>query len=571
MRAAQFHITTVKETPADAEIASHQLMLRTAMIRRLTSGIYTWTPLGFRVLRKVENIVREEMNRAGALEMLMPAVQPAELWRESGRWDVFGPQLLKMVDRAEREFCFGPTHEEVISEFARDEIRSYKQLPVNFYQIQTKFRDEIRPRFGVMRAREFIMKDGYSFHLDQASMDETYQRMYDAYSRMCQRMGLEYRAVQADSGAIGGSHSHEFQVIAESGEDAIAYCPDSEYAANVETAEAVPSITERPQATASLEKVATPTQRTIQAVAEHLDVAAAQCLKTLVVADSEGELVILVLRGDHQLNEIKLGRLARFAEGFAMATEAQIQQAFGAEPGFLGPVGTELPVIADRSAALLADFVCGANENGFHFVGANWERDAAITETADLRNVEAGDPSPDGAGTLAMARGIEVGHIFQLGTKYSESMGVTVLDEQGKAQHLLMGCYGIGVSRFVAAAIEQHHDEAGIRWPLAIAPFELALLPMNAHKSHRVREAVEQIYADLQAAGVEVVLDDRGLRPGVMFADWELIGVPHRLVVGEKGLDQGQVEYRARGDSENQFLPLATLVTEIQARLAHGG
>ncbi len=571
MRAAQFHITTVKETPADAEIASHQLMLRTAMIRRLTSGIYTWTPLGFRVLRKVENIVREEMNRAGALEMLMPAVQPAELWRESGRWDVFGPQLLKMVDRAEREFCFGPTHEEVISEFARDEIRSYKQLPVNFYQIQTKFRDEIRPRFGVMRAREFIMKDGYSFHLDQASMDETYQRMYDAYSRMCQRMGLEYRAVQADSGAIGGSHSHEFQVIAESGEDAIAYCPDSDYAANVETAEAVPSVTERPAPAASLDKVATPTQRTIQAVAEHLDVPASQCLKTLVVADSEGDLVVLVLRGDHQLNEIKLGRLARFAEGFAMATEAQIQEAFGAEPGFLGPVGTALPVIADRSAAVMADFVCGANENGFHYVGTNWERDASITETADLRNVEPGDPSPDGAGTLAMARGIEVGHIFQLGTKYSESMGVTVLDEQGKAQHLLMGCYGIGVSRFVAAAIEQHHDDAGIRWPVAIAPFELALLPMNAHKSHRVREAVEQIYSDLQAAGIEVVLDDRGLRPGVMFADWELIGVPHRLVVGEKGLDQGQVEYRARGDSENQFLPLDTLVTDIQARLANGG
>ncbi len=567
MRAAQFHITTVKETPADAEIASHQLMLRTAMIRRLTSGIYTWTPLGYRVLRKVESIVREEMERAGALEMLMPAIQPAELWQESGRWEVFGPLLLKIADRAERDFCFGPTHEEVICEFARDEIRSYKQLPACFYQIQTKFRDEIRPRFGVMRAREFLMKDGYSFHLDQETMDQTYQQMYDAYSRICERMGLEYRAVQADSGAIGGSHSHEFQVIAESGEDAIAYCPDSDYAANVETAEGVPDVPSRPGATAALAKVATPTERTITAVAQTLNVAADQCLKTLAVEDSDGELVLVVLRGDHQLNEIKLARVPRFANGYAMASEKRIAEVLGSEPGFLGPVGVDAPVVADRSAALMSDFVCGANETGHHLTGVNWERDCTISETFDLRNVVAGDPSADGAGQLAIARGIEVGHIFQLGTKYSEAMGVNVLDENGKSKPLMMGCYGIGVSRFVAAAIEQHHDDAGIIWPQSIAPFEIALLPMNAHKSHRVREAVEALYLEIKAAGIDVVLDDRGLRPGVMFADWELIGVPHRLVVGERGLDEGQVEYRARGDSENQFLPLDGLLDNLKGRL----
>ncbi len=568
MRAAQFHLTTVKETPADAEIASHRLMLRTAMIRRLTSGIYTWTPLGYRVLRKVEAIVREEMDRAGALEMLMPAIQPAELWQESGRWDVFGPLLLKITDRAEREFCFGPTHEEVICEFARDEIRSYKQLPVCFYQIQTKFRDEIRPRFGVMRAREFLMKDGYSFHLDQQTMDQTYQQMFGAYSRICERMGLEYRAVQADSGAIGGSHSHEFQVVAEAGEDAIVYCPDSDYAANVETAEGIAEPDQRPAPEAEMEKVATPSERTIAEVAQRLQLSPSQCLKTLAVEDSEGELVILVLRGDHQLNQIKLARIDRFAGGFAMASEQRIAQAFSAEPGFLGPVGTELPVIADRSAAMMSDFCCGANENGFHLTGVNWERDCQIDQVCDLRDVVEGDLSPDGAGRLAIARGIEVGHIFQLGTKYSEAMGVNVLDENGKAKPLMMGCYGIGVSRLVAAAIEQHHDDAGIIWPAAIAPFEVALLPMNAHKSQRVREAVEQIYQDLKNAGIDVVLDDRGLRPGVMFADWELVGVPHRLVVGERGLDQGQVEYRSRSATENQFLPLEGLVQTLRDQLA---
>ncbi|MEM9529556.1 MAG: proline--tRNA ligase [Pseudomonadota bacterium] len=567
MRASRFHITTVKETPADAEIASHQLMLRTAMIRRLTSGIYTWTPLGYRVLRKVENIVREEMDAAGCLEMLMPSVQPAELWQESGRWDVFGPLLLKMADRAERDYCFGPTHEEVVSEFARDEIKSYKQLPINVYQIQTKFRDEIRPRFGVMRSREFIMKDAYSFHLDQASMDETYQDMYRAYSRVCERMGLQYRAVQADSGAIGGSHSHEFQVLAESGEDAIVYCPDSDYAANVETAEGVPDRETPPAPAATLSEVATPEERTIEQVAARLGVESDQCLKTLAVKDADGELVLLALRGDHQLNEIKVGRIPRFAGGWEFAGPEDIETHLGAEPGFIGPVKVDLPVIVDRSAAVLADFVCGANKNGYHLTGANWDRDARHEQVADLRNVGAGDLSPDGAGVLAEARGIEVGHIFQLGTKYSESMGVTVLDEQGKSRPLLMGCYGIGVSRFVGAAIEQHHDEAGICWPEGIAPFQVALLPMNAHKSHRVKEAVESIYQTLSAAGIEVILDDRGLRPGVMFAEWELIGVPHRLVIGERGLDQGQVEYRRRTASENEFLPLDGLLEALREKL----
>ncbi len=567
MRASQFHLATVKETPADAEVVSHQLMLRTGMIRKLTSGIYTWTPLGMRVLHKVTNIVREEMDRAGCLEMLMPAVQPAELWQETGRWDKYGPLLLKIRDRAERDFCFGPTHEEVITEFARAELKSYKQLPIAYYQIQTKFRDEIRPRFGVMRAREFIMKDAYSFHLDQESLTETYWVMHRAYSAVVERIGLKYRAVRADSGEIGGDLSHEFQVLADSGEDAIAFCPDSDYAANVEMAEALPVGPERAAPDADLEQVETPDQRTIDEVGAFLEVPAKRCLKTLVVETAAGELYALALRGDHTLNELKLARLPAFSGGFQMADEARIREAFGCGPGFVGPVGATVPVIADRSAERLSDFVCGRNRDGWHYRGANWERDAAFAELADLRNVAAGDLSPDGKGELQIARGIEVGHIFDLGTVYSEKMGATVLDEQGRAVTMKMGCYGIGVTRMVAAAIEQNHDEHGIVWPAAIAPFQVALLPINAHKSHRVREAVERIYDELTGAGIEVLLDDRGLRPGAMFADCELIGIPHRLVIAEKAMDQNQVEYRARTATENEFLPLDQLLPALTQRL----
>ncbi len=567
MRASQFHLATVKETPADAEVVSHQLMLRTGMIRKLTSGIYTWTPLGMRVLHKVTNIVREEMDRAGCLEMLMPAVQPAELWQETGRWDKYGPLLLKIRDRAERDFCFGPTHEEVITEFARAELKSYKQLPIAYYQIQTKFRDEIRPRFGVMRAREFIMKDAYSFHLDQESLTETYWVMHRAYSAVVERIGLKYRAVRADSGEIGGDLSHEFQVLADSGEDAIAFCPDSDYAANVEMAEALPVGPERAAPDADLEQVETPDQRTIDEVGAFLEVPAERCLKTLVVETAAGELYALALRGDHTLNELKLARLPAFSGGFQMADEARIREAFGCGPGFVGPVGATVPVIADRSAERLSDFVCGRNRDGWHYRGANWERDAAFAELADLRNVAAGDLSPDGKGELQIARGIEVGHIFDLGTVYSEKMGATVLDEQGRAVTMKMGCYGIGVTRMVAAAIEQNHDEHGIVWPAAIAPFQVALLPINAHKSHRVREAVERIYDELTGAGIEVLLDDRGLRPGAMFADCELIGIPHRLVIAEKAMDQNQVEYRARTATENEFLPLDQLLPALTQRL----
>ncbi len=567
MRASQFHLATVKETPADAEVVSHQLMLRTGMIRKLTSGIYTWSPLGMRVLHKVTNIVREEMDRAGCLEMLMPAVQPAELWQETGRWDKYGPLLLKIRDRAERDFCFGPTHEEVITEFARAELKSYKQLPIAYYQIQTKFRDEIRPRFGVMRAREFIMKDAYSFHLDQESLTETYWVMHRAYSAVVERIGLKYRAVRADSGEIGGDLSHEFQVLADSGEDAIAFCPDSDYAANVEMAEALPVGPERAAPDADLEQVETPDQRTIDEVGAFLEVPAERCLKTLVVETAAGELYALALRGDHTLNELKLARLPAFSGGFQMADEARIREAFGCGPGFVGPVGATVPVIADRSAERLSDFVCGRNRDGWHYRGANWERDAAFAELADLRNVAAGDLSPDGKGELQIARGIEVGHIFQLGTKYSEAMNAVVLDENGRATPLIMGCYGIGVTRMVAAAIEQNHDEHGIVWPAAIAPFQVALLPINAHKSHRVREAVERIYDELTGAGIEVLLDDRGLRPGAMFADCELIGIPHRLVIAEKAMDQNQVEYRARTATENEFLPLDQLLPALTQRL----
>jgi prolyl-tRNA synthetase len=564
MRTSQYLIATIKETPADAEVISHQLMLRAGMIRRLASGLYTWLPMGLRVLRKVEAIVREEMTRAGAQEVLMPAVQPAELWQESGRWEVMGPEMLRLTDRHQREFCFGPTHEEIITDLCRNELRSYKQLPANFYQIQTKFRDERRPRFGVMRAREFLMKDAYSFHVDDASLKETYAVMHAAYTRIFTRLGLEFRPVLADTGAIGGSGSHEFHVLADSGEDAIAFSTGSDYAANVEKAEALPPQGERPAATAQMAVIETPNQHSIDEVSRFLKIAPPQTLKTLVVrgADANGEaegVVALVLRGDHELNEIKAEKLPQVYSPLTMASDEDIRAAIGCEPGSIGPVGIGTPLIVDRDAAFVANFVCGANENGKHLSGVNWGRDLPEPEVADLRNVVEGDASPDGKGVLTIKRGIEVGHIFQLGTKYSEAMKATVLDENGKAVTMTMGCYGIGVSRVVAAAIEQNNDDKGIIWPDAIAPFQLALLPMNAQKSEAVRETVERLYTELTAAGYEVLLDDRGERPGVMFADMELIGIPHRIVIGDRGLQNGTLEYKGRRDAENQDIPLAGL------------
>jgi prolyl-tRNA synthetase len=562
MRLSRFHLATVKEVPADAEIASHRLMLRAGMIRKLASGLYTWTPLGLRVLRKVESVVREEMNRAGAIELLMPAVQPKELWEETGRWEKFGGQLLKIRDRKEQEFCFGPTHEEVITDFARNELKSYKQLPVNFYQIQTKFRDEIRPRFGVMRAREFLMKDAYSFHLSAESLNETYEAMYQAYSRIFERLGLKFRAVQADTGAIGGNASHEFQVLADSGEDAIAFSDGSDYAANVEKAEALAPATTRPAPQARLERVDTPTQKTIAEVSAFLGVSPSQCIKTLLVRGREG-LVALCLRGDHEVNEVKAGKLPELPDAAVLASEEEILAATGTRPGFIGPVGLPdgIPVIVDRSAAVLADFVCGGNADGTHYTGANWERDARVTRVEDIRQVVAGDPSPDGRGTLHIARGIEVGHIFQLGAKYAQALGATVLDDQGKAQVMMMGCYGVGVSRIVAAAIEQSHDDAGIIWPEAMAPWRVAVCIINPKNLPEVREAAEALYRTLEERGIECVLDDRGLRPGQMFADLELIGVPHRVVVSERGLAAGTLEYRRRGEAENRAITEDELFT----------
>ncbi len=567
MRLSRFPLSTLKEVPADAEIISHQLMLRAGMIRKLATGVYNWLPLGLRVLRKVEQIVREEMNRAGALELMMPAVQPAELWQESGRWEQYGPELLRITDRHNREFCFGPTHEEVITEIARREIRSYKQLPLNFYQIQTKFRDEIRPRFGVMRSREFIMKDAYSFHVDHASLNETYQVMYDTYSRIFTRLGLDFRPVQADSGSIGGNLSHEFHVLADSGEDAIAFSTDSDYAANVELAEAIAPAGERPAASAALARVETPGQHSIEEISAFLQLPASRCLKTLLVQGTETPVVALVLRGDHELNAIKAEKLDTVASPLTFASEEQVQQAAGCKPGSVGPVGLGIPLFADRAALAMADFVCGANQDGQHLTGVNWGRDLPEAIGVDLRNVVEGDPSPDGRGTLSIARGIEVGHIFQLGDKYSRAMNASVLDESGREQVMTMGCYGIGVTRVVAAAIEQNHDDRGIVWPAAIAPFEVAVLPMNAKKSQRVRETAEQLYQQLQEAGLEVVIDDREIRPGVMFADMELIGIPYRVVIGEKNLDEGLVEFKAREDQDSQHLPLAGIVELLKERL----
>jgi prolyl-tRNA synthetase len=554
MRLSQFHLATVKEVPADAEIASHRLMLRAGMIRRLASGLYTWSPLGLRVLRKVERIVREEMDRAGAIELLMPTIQPRELWEETGRWAKFGPQLLKIRDRKEQEFCYAPTAEEVITDFARNELKSYKQLPVNFYQIQTKFRDEIRPRFGVMRAREFLMKDAYSFHLSQESLAETYAAMYQAYVRIFTRLGLTFRAVQADTGAIGGNASHEFQVLADSGEDAIAFSDGSDYAANVEKAEALAPAGERPAPAASLQRVDTPARKTISEVAAFLQVAPQHCVKTLLVRGRDG-VVALCLRGDHEINEVKAGKLAELPGASVLASEEEILAACGTRPGFIGPVGLpdSIPVIVDRDAAVLADFICGGNADGTHYTGANWERDARITRVTDLRNVVEGDASPDGSGILHMARGIEVGHVFQLGQKYAEALNASVIDEGGKARLMTMGCYGIGISRIVAAAIEQRHDDAGIIWPDAMAPWRVVVCVINPkNASAAVNEAADALYEALSQRGIETLLDDRGLRPGNMFADMELIGIPHRVVVSERGLTAGTLEYRARGESENR-------------------
>ncbi|MFN3964418.1 proline--tRNA ligase [Silanimonas lenta] len=553
MRLSCFHLSTTKETPADAEIVSHRLMLRAGMVRRLGAGLYTWTPLGLRVLRKVEGVVREEMERAGAIEVLMPAVQPRELWEETGRWARFGGQLLKITDRKGQEYCFGPTHEEVITDFARSELSSYRQLPKNFFQIQTKFRDEIRPRFGVMRAREFLMKDAYSFHLTPECLAKEYANMYEAYGRIFTRLGLRFRAVAADTGAIGGSASHEFHVLAESGEDAIAFSDASDYAANVELAEALAPATPRPAPAEALRKVATPTQRTCEAVAALLGLPLERTVKSVALMGDPAALggsgfVLALLRGDHTLNEIKLSKLPGLAE-HRLATEEEIREHLGAAPGFLGPVAPRRPltVIADRSVAVMADFVVGANEDGFHLAGVNFGRDLPEPAlVADLRNVVEGDPSPDGQGRLRIARGIEVGHVFQLGRKYAEAMGATVLDAEGKAQVMSMGCYGIGVSRIVAAAIEQNHDENGIRWPEAMAPWRVAVCIINPKQDPAVTAAAEALYGELSARGVEVLLDDRGLRPGQMFADIELIGIPHRVVVSERGLAAGTFEYRAR-------------------------
>ena len=568
MRASQILIATLKETPADAEIVSHQLMLRAGLVRRLASGLYSWLPMGLRVLRKVEAIVREEMATAGAQELLMPTIQPAGLWQESKRWEKYGPELLRVTDRHNNEFCYGPTHEEVITDIVRQEIRSYKQLPITFYQIQTKFRDEIRPRFGVMRSREFIMKDAYSFHIDQASLQQTYDDMFSAYNRIFDRMGLNFRPVQADTGSIGGEASHEFHVLASSGEDAIAFSDTSDYAANIELAEAIAPAGERPASNETMTTIDTPKQHTIEQVSEFLDMSAEQCVKTLLVEGSEeGSVVALVLRGDHELNEIKAEKLSVVAEPLTFVTPEQVLAACGANIGSIGPVGLTIPVIVDRAAAHLADFVCGANEDEKHLTGVNWVRDLPEAETADLRNVVAGDASPDGQGKLDIARGIEVGHIFQLGDNYSKKLNANVLADTGKSQILTMGCYGIGVTRVVAAAIEQHHDDRGIIWPMALAPFQVVLVPINAHKSIRVREAADAIYKELTEAGFDILLDDRGLRPGVAFADMELMGIPHRLMLGERGLDKDMIEYKNRATGDADEFSIADVIAELRTRM----
>jgi len=574
MRASRFLLSTLKETPADAEVISHQLMLRAGLVRKLASGLYTWMPLGLRVLRKVENIVREEMNKSGGQEVLMPVVQPSELWQESGRWQEYGPELLRIKDRHQREFCLGPTHEEVITDMVRNEVSSYKQLPAIFYQIQTKFRDEIRPRFGIMRSREFIMKDAYSFHIDQDSLQDTYDVMHQTYCDIFDRIGLDYRPVIADNGSIGGSGSHEFHVLASSGEDDIAFSDGSDYAANIEMAEAIET-KERSAPVQILAEVPTPNQHTIEAVCDFLDLTPQQSVKTLIVLGEsieEGEpapLVALVLRGDHQMNEIKAEKLQGIAAPLTFAPEERVQEVIGCPVGSIGPKDLTIKTYVDRSAAVLSDFCCGANQENIHLTGVNWERDCDLGEVVDIRNVMVGDPSPCGKGTLNIKRGIEVGHIFQLGTKYSEAMNAKVLNENGKAQMMTMGCYGIGVSRIVASAIEQNHDDNGIIWPAALAPFQIALIPINAHKSTVVKEKCDALYADLQQAGYDVIyMDEPKARLGVMLANTELVGIPHRIVVGDRGLENGQVEYKGRRDSEKQEIDANTVI-DFLAALAH--
>ena len=573
MRTSQFFFTTLKEAPADAEVVSQKLMLRAGYIKRAAAGIYTWMPLGLRVLRKVENIVREEMNAAGALELLMPAVQPFELWEESGRGPAYGPELLRFKDRHQRDFVIGPTHEEVITDVVRRDVKSYRQLPLHLYQIQSKFRDEIRPRFGVMRGREFLMKDGYSFHASYDDLVREYGNMYATYSRIFSRLGLKFRAVAADTGSIGGDGSHEFHVLADSGEDAIAFCPDSDYAANVELAEAVAPATPRPAPQQALQKVATPGKTSCPDVAQLLAVDLSRIVKAIAVVNEadggEKTFVLLLLRGDHVLNEIKAGKLPGLG-AFRFASDEEVSSALGCVPGYIGPVGVDagkVKVVADRAVVAMSDFVCGANEAGFHLAGVNFGRDLPEPEVADLRNVVAGDPSPDGKGRLEICRGIEVGHIFQLRSKYAKALNCAFLDENGKSQIMEMGCYGIGVSRIVGAAIEQGNDERGIVLPPAIAPFAVAVVPMGYHKSDAVKAAADQLYADLRSAGIDVVLDDRNERPGVMFADMELIGVPHRVVIGERGLASGQVEYKGRSDAEATMLAAADCVNWLKGRL----
>ena len=568
MRLSQYPINTAKETPAEAEVLSHQLMLRAGLIRREAAGLYSWLPMGLKTLRKAEAIIREEMDRAGALELIMPVFQPGELWQESGRWTEYGPELLRLKDRHERDFVAGPTHEEVITDIVRRDIKSYRQLPVNFYQVQTKFRDEIRPRFGVMRAREFIMKDAYSFHVDAASLQQGYRAMYDAYTRIFTRMGLDFRAVKADSGPIGGDVSQEFHVLAASGEDAIVFSDEDDYAANLEAAAALPPKEPRPAPREAMAKVATPGARTIEELSRMLKVEPSRCVKTLLVEGSgEEDIVALIVRGDHDLNAVKAQRLPGVASPLRMAGAERIARATGAQVGFIGPVGLRCRIYADHSALALADFICGANEKDMHLTGVNWDRDVGAVTAADIRNVREGDPSPSGRGHLKIARGIEVGHIFQLGSKYSKPLRASVLDESGKEVTLLMGCYGIGVTRVVAAAIEQNHDERGIIWPEPLAPFQVVLVPLNLQKSARVREVADRLYDELTAQGIEVLYDDRDARPGVKFADAELLGIPHRVVVGERGLESGRLEYRYRRDTESTEFPLDEALELIKARI----
>lgn len=567
MRTSQYLLSTLKETPTDAEVVSHQLMLRAGMIRKLAAGLYTWLPTGVRVLKKVENIVREEMNKSGAIEVIMPVVQPADLWQESHRWEQYGPELLRFTDRGDRPFVLGPTHEEVITDLARRELSSYKQLPINLYQIQTKFRDEVRPRFGVMRSREFIMKDGYSFHLDKESLQQTYDVMHQTYCNIFNRLGLDFRPVQADNGSIGGSGSHEFQVLADSGEDDIVFSTESDYAANIEMAEAV-ALGERQAATEELRIVDTPNAKTIAALVEQFNLPIEKTVKTLIVkGEEEGKLIALLVRGDHELNEVKAEKLPQVASPLTFATEEEIRAAVGAGPGSLGPLNLPLEIVIDRTVANMSDFGAGANIDGKHYFGINWDRDLPTPQIADIRNVVEGDPSPCGKGTLLIKRGIEVGHIFQLGKKYSEAMKATVQGEDGKPQTMMMGCYGIGITRVVAAAIEQSHDERGIIWSDTLAPFQVAIVPMNMHKSAAVQQYAEELYQTLLAQGIEVLFDDRKERPGVMFADMELIGIPHMIIIGEKNLEKGEIEYKSRRSGEKQMIDKQQLVKFILEKL----